>query len=159
MQKEKNLESRRAASRRWRLNHPEKAAELRRSYERRNKEKVNARNRRKYHLNPAKTAARHRLRKYGISQEDFDKMLRAQGGRCAICSLLLKSPYVDHDHKTGKNRELLCRLCNWVLGGAHDSIDILEKSILYLKKHGDLDGGKTTSPRGSRLQIDSHYSF
>ncbi len=56
---------------------------------------------------------------------------------CAICknkfNLNLK-PTVDHDHKTGEIRSLLCNYCNPMLGCAFDSIEILENAIRYLKR-------------------------
>jgi hypothetical protein len=42
---------------------------------------------------------------------------------------------VDHDHKTGKVRQLLCRNCNMVLGQVGDNANLLEEMIKYLQKH------------------------
>jgi hypothetical protein len=42
---------------------------------------------------------------------------------------------MDHDHKTGKFRGMLCNLCNRGLGNFKDNIDVLEKAIEYLKKN------------------------
>lgn len=56
-------------------------------------------------------------RKFGISLEEYDEMLKSQFGSCAICDKICeKSLAVDHDHKTGKNRGLLCFTCNSTLG-------------------------------------------
>lgn len=65
---------------------------------------------------------------------EYDKLLEAQGGRCAICGSMRKYRLnVDHDHKTGEVRGLLCRLCNGrLLTAARDSVDILEAAIDYL---------------------------
>lgn len=76
---------------------------------------------------------------YGITPEQYDDMLAAQGNRCAICRR--ESPgskgrrffYVDHDHKTGKIRGLLCHSCNTALGGFQDSPDLLQAAIAYLE--------------------------
>ncbi|HDY68067.1 MAG TPA: hypothetical protein ENH85_09770 [Candidatus Scalindua sp.] len=78
----------------------------------------------------------HRLKvNYGITLEDYDKLYEKQNGVCAICSLpeVLMRLQVDHDHKTGKVRGLLCLYCNNILGKAKDSIETLEKAIEYLK--------------------------
>ena len=79
-------------------------------------------------------------RSYGITMEDYNRMLEEQGGRCAIChGDDPKSParvnhwYVDHCHTTGKVRGLLCNACNRALGNFGDSIENLERAILYLK--------------------------
>lgn len=80
--------------------------------------------------------------KYGISIEDYDDMFLSQGGCCAICKETEKaidkrtnkprSLAVDHCHKTGKIRQLLCNRCNHVLGLIKDSIDICDKVKEYL---------------------------
>jgi len=80
------------------------------------------------------------LSTYGITQEDYDLMLDIQKECCAICGIeeqktTKKRLFVDHDHKTGKVRGLLCQHCNFVLGQAKDSVEILENAITYLKQH------------------------
>lgn len=42
---------------------------------------------------------------------------------------------VDHDHKTGKTRQLLCRKCNLIIGLAKDDCTVLKSAIEYLEKH------------------------
>jgi Recombination endonuclease VII len=62
---------------------------------------------------------------YGVSSDDYDAMLKLQGGRCAICRAKPKSKRlaIDHDHKTGANRGLLCSRCNHdLMGAAWDSM-------------------------------------
>ena len=54
-------------------------------------------------------------RLYGMTPADHEAMLEAQGGRCAVCGQD-KDLVVDHNHKTGKVRGLLCRTCNFVIG-------------------------------------------
>ena len=76
----------------------------------------------------------HLLKTYGITQEQFDAMFKAQGGRCAICRG--KRPYllpVDHDHKTGFTRGLLCKLCNGrLLPSSRDNPQVLTNAAAYL---------------------------
>lgn len=86
---------------------------------------------------------------YGISLEEYNIMLDVQGGVCAICELpeSRKHPKttdpmllaVDHDHKTGQVRSLLCSTCNIMLGHAKDDINILAKAIQYLTEWGGDD--------------------
>lgn len=85
-------------------------------------------------------ANRHRLAKYGVDNEWVDRTLAAQGG-CAICGTT-KPPgknswHVDHDHKTGKVRGVLCAHCNPGLGHFRDSIRSLRLAIRYLELHAD----------------------
>jgi hypothetical protein len=82
-------------------------------------------------------------RRYGMSLEDYNNMLAAQHGVCAICKQVetskgargTKPLFVDHCHVTGKVRKLLCDNCNQVIGRAKDSIDILQGAIKYLKEN------------------------
>lgn len=78
----------------------------------------------------------HLKRLYGITPEDFDAMLAAQGGCCAICGT--DTPrgrgrfHVDHCHTTGRVRGLLCTLCNTSLHRA-ELDGWLERAAAYLK--------------------------
>jgi hypothetical protein len=66
-------------------------------------------------------------------------MYEAQNGVCAICKGegdgKWKKLCVDHDHTTGKVRQLLCRNCNMVLGQVGDNTNLLEEMIKYLQTH------------------------
>ena len=73
---------------------------------------------------------------HGLETGQWDAMLIAQFGRCGICLDPMKSPQVDHDHRTGKVRELLCTGCNTGLGGFKDQRAILFRAISYLARHG-----------------------
>ena len=86
----------------------------------------------------------HKLKhKYNMTVEDYDYLWEQQNGVCAICGQEETMKHqngkttrlsVDHNHKTGKVRGLLCRKCNIVIGNAKDNIDILFKAIQYLRK-------------------------
>jgi hypothetical protein len=87
---------------------------------------------------------KNKLKKYGLSIEEYEKMLSSQNGVCSICNKeetrkgkngKVLPLNVDHCHKTGKVRGLLCHLCNVSLGGFQDSEEILLKAINYLKKY------------------------
>lgn len=76
---------------------------------------------------------------YGITLEKYDQLFLEQNGCCAICtkhqSNFKKRLSVDHCHKTGKFRGLLCQFCNTSLGNFDDRIDLLLKAVEYLKKN------------------------
>lgn len=76
-----------------------------------------------------------RLKRYGITIEDWDRMFIEQGGRCAVCKETVDRLCVDHDHKTGRVRGLLCLTCNFAAGALKDSVLLAESLIQYLKKH------------------------
>jgi hypothetical protein len=72
--------------------------------------------------------------RYGITPEDYDQMLKEQNGVCAICKVRKKEKlHIDHDHKTGRVRGLLCGACNRALGLLKDNTDFLNKAIEYLQ--------------------------
>ncbi len=75
------------------------------------------------------------MKKFGITPEDYDKMFEMQDGKCAICHKNSgRTLHVDHNHKTGKVRGLLCFQCNLVLGYSYDDTEILRNATLYLQK-------------------------
>lgn len=76
-----------------------------------------------------------RLKRYGITIEDWDRMFIEQGGRCAICVEVSERLCVDHDHVTGTVRGLLCLTCNFAVGALKDSPLLAESLIRYLKKN------------------------
>ena len=78
-----------------------------------------------------------RLRKYGLSQEQFDILLTKQNNRCAICKTDKpngrgKTWHVDHNHGTNVVRGILCSSCNTGLGMFADSVKTLRRAVQYL---------------------------
>lgn len=75
---------------------------------------------------------------YGIMQKDFNKMFENQNGCCSICgkhqSKLSKPLCVDHNHKTGQIRNLLCNMCNTFLGVYNEDPKEFKKFNSYIKK-------------------------
>lgn len=65
-------------------------------------------------------------RKYGLTADQYDAMWSEQDGRCYLCGVESGTLHVDHDHKTGVVRRLLCRYCNssigWVEGAMHSDM-------------------------------------
>jgi Recombination endonuclease VII len=72
---------------------------------------------------------------YGISLEEYDAMLKRQGGACANCrKRSTERLCVDHGHVTRKVRGLLCRKCNFGLGHFSDDPDLVEAAAAYLRR-------------------------
>lgn len=82
-------------------------------------------------------------KKYKIQREFYDDLLEKQGGKCSICGATntvckrYSRLVVDHNHKTGRIRGLLCMKCNTLLGNAQDSIETLKNAIKYLQENSD----------------------
>jgi hypothetical protein len=77
-------------------------------------------------------------RLYGITLEQYKAKEAEQEGRCAVCGQVPETDrrmHVDHDHVTGKLRDLLCHHCNLLLGNAQDSVERLRLAIAYLQRH------------------------
>lgn len=83
--------------------------------------------------------AHHLMKTYGITLEQYDEMLEAQDGGCAICKTTDPRGkgrfHVDHCHDTGAVRGLLCQTCNQGIGLLQDSIDVLLDAAKYLGRH------------------------
>lgn len=76
-------------------------------------------------------------RTFGISADEFDAILEAQGGGCAICGerpTRVASLHLDHCHETGKVRGICCRSCNQGLGQFRDDPALLEAAARYLRQ-------------------------
>ncbi len=83
-------------------------------------------------------------RYYGLSLNDYAEMYRLQNGVCGICKCQevekdrhgnVRVLAVDHCHKTGSVRELLCYSCNSMLGQARDNIEVLLAGADYIRRH------------------------
>lgn len=73
---------------------------------------------------------------WGMTPEDYHRMLSGQGGGCAICGTFDPRGrgrfHVDHDHATGRIRGLLCNECNFGLGKFGDNPELLRRALAYL---------------------------
>lgn len=109
-----NREDRIASATEWRRNNPEKAFEIYRSSFIR--------------------------RRFGLTPQDYDRMMKEQNGLCAICKHpetatckgRAKLLAVDHHHVTGTIRGLLCAKCNTLVAHCRESLDVLDRAKLYL---------------------------
>lgn len=80
-------------------------------------------------------------RRFGMSAEQFDALLAAQGGRCALCQRFEPGGrwgrfHVDHCHQTGQIRGILCHGCNVALGALGDDIEGLTRALRYVSQAG-----------------------
>ena len=79
-------------------------------------------------------------KKYGVTRAEYERRAEAQGYVCALCGepeRVQQRLLIDHDHETGKVRDLLCHLCNVGLGNFRDDPRLLDRAKEYLKKHLD----------------------
>ena len=135
-------------SKMYRKRNKEKIKEYDKKYRETHKEELKER-RRKYHLKnkiERNKAIRNwtLIRDFGITEKDYQTFFKNQNGVCAICGTKesdlgnngkIKKLAVDHDHKTGKVRGLLCGRCNLMLGRLKDSINLLNCAIKYLQRN------------------------
>jgi len=81
-----------------------------------------------------------RRRRYGLTQDDYEAMLRKQDWRCLICKIPMNSeirhlqPNIDHCHSTGRVRGILCRNCNAGIGLFQDNPTFLRAAARYLER-------------------------
>lgn len=84
-------------------------------------------------------------RHFGLTEAKYNAMHAAQNGCCAMCGSpetetrgdKVKWLAVDHDHKTGAVRDLLCKRCNMTIGYAREEAPVLLAGIAYLARHGN----------------------
>lgn len=94
-----------------------------------------------YNKNKEKLIEANYRRKYGLTSEDFLKMLKEQNYGCAVCAEKIgeakrkRRLFIDHCHKTGMARGVLCGNCNTAIGMLKDSAELLLKARLYILRH------------------------
>lgn len=112
-----------------------------------NKDKILEKSRAYYHANKSECSRRAkewrlknpdsikraRLKRYGITLEQYTDLVLKQEGLCKICGEN-KPLDIDHNHETGLIRGLLCGCCNKGIGQLKDNIELLENAIKYLKE-------------------------
>jgi hypothetical protein len=119
-------EKNRARARRWTANNRERVRDAARA--------------RAFRADPEKAALSRRMAvlktRYGITVDEYDQMLIAQGGGCAICGRPRsgkKNLPVDHNHKTGRVRGVLCHPCNRWIGVIVDDPEKARRAAAYLE--------------------------
>jgi hypothetical protein len=133
----------------WQKNHYQETKDKSKIYRERNKEHIKKVQKEwrlknkdyikeKYILNRENEKDRSLKKDFGIDLNEYNKLFEKQNGCCAICgkhqSEFKLALSVDHNHETGKVRELLCHHCNHLLGNAMENLEILQRSIDYLIK-------------------------
>lgn len=104
-----------------------------------------------YHYrNRDRENAQHRAdvikKKFGITVERYDEMAKGQGGVCAICQKPCTSGRrlaIDHDHKTGNVRALLCGNCNNGIGKFAEEPELLRRAADYIEQHRTSEPSET----------------
>lgn len=85
----------------------------------------------------------HYRRAHGKTADEVDEIVQLQGGRCLICKSELPerlgSRHLDHDHRTGKIRGVLCIDCNHGIGKLKDSPDLLMRAVVYPREGGFME--------------------
>lgn len=144
-----NREKHKARHKVWRQAHPDKMRAYEKKYKTVHREKFlarikkwrsayNEKNRERINTLSKESAFRCRLREFGLTEESHEALLASQGGTCAICKRPERHKShsrlaIDHDHKTGKVRGLLCHGCNVSIGHMEDRIEWLRSAISYLE--------------------------
>src|ERR1700676_2530424 len=99
--------------REWRKRNPEKAKQHGKTRRMNHPKEVAAAKRVWAKNNPDRLRVAYRKYRYGITEQEFDEKLKKQENKCAMCHKDFTSiPRVDHDHATGRVRDLLCQFCN-----------------------------------------------
>lgn len=91
--------------------------------------------------------------RYGITEAVVDAMLEEQQGVCAICREAV-AVHLDHDHKTGRVRGLLCFHCNQALGNFRDRGDLMQLAVHYLER-----GARATYTRPPGVSVTFAMGF
>jgi hypothetical protein len=81
-----------------------------------------------------------RTRRLGMTVEEFWNMYESQEGKCAIClqDIAAENSAIDHNHKTGKIRGILCKSCNRGIGLLKDSSEVLNRGSNYLLENEEV---------------------
>jgi hypothetical protein len=164
--RKRNAEKVRESKRRWLANNREASAARRREYRKKNRERLDGQKRQWEKDNPDRVAASRalqRIRKaqgnlrrhlrwhYDVTIDDYFALVARQKAKCAICGATKAGGrwprlHLDHDHKTGVVRGLLCVKCNSALGYFNDDPARLRRAADYLE--GALYGQARLIPDG-----------
>lgn len=112
---------------------PEKYCEISRKYGRANRTERNAARRANRKQNTEREIAVRRRYLYGITPAEYERTLTEQKGLCVICQRQTKL-CVDHCHKSGRVRGLLCKPCNSYLGTINESEEALMRAIQFVQR-------------------------
>lgn len=133
----KNSLPKRAENKLWRENNREKIRISKRRWKKKNPTAAYRWDRMNPHKIQVIKDRSHLKIKYGMTVDGWDALYKSQGGKCAICevdfSSFARRPHTDHDHSTGKVRNLLCSWCNHVVGVIEDT-ELFERALQYVQR-------------------------
>ena len=140
-----NIDKIKKQRRQWYLENRDRILKKQKEYGKehyfKNKDKIQEYRKEWYLKNKDKIKSINLKIKYGISLDQYNKMLDDQNGCCKVCgnheSNFKKGLFVDHCHKTDKIRGLLCNGCNAGLGQLKEDTKIMQKLIEYVKEHNE----------------------
>src|SRR5258708_7130361 len=101
-----------------------------------------------------KNPNRNRARFYGLEPEEHNAILARQKGCCPICENDLEKPQIDHCHKTGEVRGILCKSCNIGIGFFKDNPTVCRRAASYLERRSS----KSKGGSGLRQMLEAHWS-
>jgi Recombination endonuclease VII len=138
----KNWDKVKAQHRRYYWKHAEQERARSRNWNRSHRKKCNEMWSRWYRNHPQSAKHTTISKRYGLGVREYEALLKAQGGKCAICRQPERATYhgrvrrlaIDHDHHTDRIRGLLCSNCNAALGHFRDNPSSLRAAIKYLKR-------------------------
>ena len=100
----------------------------------------------------------HLRNKFGLTPDEYDRILDAQDGACALCECAPTpgiSLHVDHDHGTGEVRGLLCVRCNNALGLLREDPDLLKRAARYVMADAKRRSQRTGWVRLTRERVEA----
>lgn len=116
----------------------EKNPNYEKEYREKNKERIRQHQKKWAETNPEAVVEKSLKRNYGISLEQYKEMESRQEGLCSICRrppVGKKRLGVDHNHTTGKIRDLLCHHCNAAIGHLMESPELMRSAAEYIERH------------------------
>jgi len=154
-----NREANIARLRAWRAENPERSRAVAKAWRDANPERHKANVIAWQAANPEKVKVyvkTGKVRKYGLTLEQFDEFIRACGGRCPLCNVEFvassrsrECACIDHCHKSGKVRGVICKRCNIGIGHARENPEILKAWLSYITSHA------SSQNASHRRQVDS----
>lgn len=118
----------------WRAANPDKARAYGHRWKKKHPSAVKSYGAKRYASRKEQQADYTRRKKYGIGNQEMQAMLQAQAGCCAICERDHEQFHIDHDHRTGRVRQILCRHCNTGLGFFQDDPVLLRCAATYVER-------------------------
>lgn len=128
-----------ARTRAARAANPERFRANEKAYRDKHKEKRRLAGRARYYANPeyfAEHGRKRRLKRFGLTPESYEALKEEQGRACAICRDPFPErpePHIDHCHRTGRVRGLLCGKCNQAIGLLRDDPALIERASAYVR--------------------------